>query len=418
MDKKLIAGRLQEINEGLVSQSGGLVEAHFRKSKRLGAAARLCNVLRGQDVLDNYEMLAAAAGELGISADTLDRALSELEEIGYVTLHKSGGEIKKVEERIPLLSDRYELIGQKWLESKPSQIEQAAVALLDDLLMAPQRERDVQKKHNLDPVAFKIITDVGKTGAFYKTYTSPIDGSTVAFSPLYHDENPEAFLRLFDKFPNSDVSKILRSIRDYQGKPIDAISDPILREAIKTGCIPTPSVDSTGGKKYFAFTPVRGVGKLEKSLLEKARALVACVRYGQHFAGVTRIKYPLLILERLRTNKRLGAHSEILRQYSVLHKLGVGRITKDRFFPSRYNFDLIDTEENLRALDLAVQYLTVKEVTKADPKTDEARQLLLPGIYGSHTNTRMSLRDVKTTEMSERSINQLNHLLIGGSSDF
>jgi len=178
------------------------------------------------------------------------------------------------------------------------------------------------------------------------------------------------------------------------------------------------SVDSTGGKKYFAFTPVQGVGKLEKALLEKARALVACVRYGQHYAGVTRIKYPLLILERLRTNRRLGAHSEILRQYSVLHKLGVGRITRDRFFAGRYNFDLIDTAENLRALDLAVQYLTVKEVTKADPKIDEARQLLLPGIYGSHTNTRMSLRGVKTTEMSEESVNQLNHLLIGGSCGF
>jgi DNA-binding transcriptional ArsR family regulator len=150
MDKKLIAGRLQEINEGLVGQSGGLVESHFRKSKRLGAAARLCNVLRGQDVLDNYEMLAAAAGELGIPADTLDRALSELEEIGYVTVHKSGGDIKKVEERIPLLSDRYELIGQKWLDSKPSEIEMAAIDVLDDLLVAPQRERDVQKKHNID----------------------------------------------------------------------------------------------------------------------------------------------------------------------------------------------------------------------------------------------------------------------------
>lgn len=57
MDKKLIASRLQEINEGLVSQSGGLIEAHFRKSKRLGAAARLCNVLRGQDVIKNYECL-------------------------------------------------------------------------------------------------------------------------------------------------------------------------------------------------------------------------------------------------------------------------------------------------------------------------------------------------------------------------
>ena len=418
MDNKLIASRLQEINEGLVSQSGGLVEAHFRKSKRLGAAARLCNVIRGQDVLDNYEMLVAAAGELGISADTLDRALSELEEIGYVTLNKSGGEIRKVEERIPLLSDRYELIGQKWQDSRPSEIEQAAVVVLDDLLMAPQRERDIKKKHNIDANAFKIITDVGKSGAFYKTYISPVDGSTVAFSPLYHDENPEVFLKLFDKFPDSDVSKILRSIRAYQGKPIDNISDPILCEAIKTGCIPTPSVNSTGGKKHFAFTPVQGVGILEKSLLEKARAIVACVRYGQHYAGVTRIKYPLLILERLRTNKRLGAHSEILRQYSVLHKLGVGRITRDRHFTSRYNFELIDTEENLRALDLAVQYLTVKEVTKADPKVDEARQLLLPGIYGSPANTRMSLRNVKATEMSEESINQLNHLIIGGSSGF
>jgi hypothetical protein len=418
MDSKLIASRLQEINEGLVSQSGGLVESHFRKSKRLGAAARLCNVLRGQDVINNYEMLAAAAGELGISADTLDRALSELEEIGYVTLYKSGGDIRKVEERIPLLSDRYELIGQKWLDSKPSEIEMGAIVLLDDLLMAPQRERDVQKKHNFDSDSFKIIADVGKSGSFYKTYTSPVDGSTIAFSPLYHDENPESFLKLFAKFPDLDVSKILRSIRDYQGQPIDNISNPILREAIKTGCIPAPSVDSTGGKKHFAFTPVQGVGKLEKSLLEKARAIVACVRYGQHFAGITRIKYPLLILETLRKQKRLGAHSEILRQYSVLHKLGIGRITRNRFFPGRYNFELIDSEENLRALDLAIQYLTVNEVTKSDPKVDDARQLLLSGTYGSPTRTRISLRDVKTTELSEQSINQLNHLLIGGSSGF
>ena len=125
-----------------------------------------------------------------------------------------------------------------------------------------------------------------------------------------------------------------------------------------------------------------------------------------------------MILEKLRTNKRLGAHSEILKQYALLHKLGVGRITKNRFYNSRYNFELIDTPENLRALDLAIQYLAVKKVTKADPRIDEARQLLLPGFYGSPAKTTMSLRNVKTTKMSEQSINQLNHLIIGGSSGF
>jgi hypothetical protein len=354
----------------------------------------------------------------GIPADTLDRALSELEDIGYVTLHKSGGDIRKVEERIPLLSDSYDLIGQKWLDNKPSDIERVTVEILDDLLVAPQRERDLKRKYNLNTNDFAIVSDVGGGGSFYKTYTSPVDGSTISFSPLYHDENPDAYLNLFDRFPESDVSHILRSIRAYQGKPLDMIADPVLIEAIRTGCIPTPSVDSSGGKKHFAFTPVKGVGKLEKALLEKARALVACVRYGQHYAGVTRIKFPLLILGKLRTDKRLGAHSETLKQYALLHKLGVGRITKNRFYASRYNFELIDTPENLRALDLAIQYLTVKEVTKSDPKVDDARQLLLPGFYGSPTKTRMSLRNLKTTKMSEQSINQLNHLIIGGSSGF
>lgn len=418
MQSKFIAGRLQEINEGLVRQSGGLVEAHFRKSRRLGAAARLCNVLRGQDVIDDYNMLAAAAGELGVGADTLDRALGELEEIGYVTLYKRGGEIRKVEERIPLLTDRYEQIGQKWLDSSPSDIERAAVEVLDDLLISPRRERDLQRHHNLDHKSYKIIADVGKSGAFYRTYTSPKEGCEIGYSPLYHDENPEKFLKLFDKFPDHDVSNILRSIREYQGKPLEAIKEPILREAIKAGCVPTPSVNSSAGKRHFAFTPVQGVGRLEKALLEKARALVACVRYGQHYAGVTRIRYPLLILEKLRSSGSLGAHSETLKQYAILHKLGVGRITRNPNYSSRYNFQIIDTEENLRALDLAIQYLTVREVTKTDRLSEDARQMLIPGVYGSETATRLSLRSVDTTEMSQESIDTLNHLLIGGSSGF
>lgn len=419
MDDKLIASRLEEINEGLCSQTGGITEIHFRRSKRLGAAARIANLIKGQDVIRNYDFLLAAAGELRIPADTLEKALYELQGIGYVTLHRSGGDISKLEERVPLLEKQYSAIGEKWRDSNPSEIEKATIEVIDDLMVAPQRERELIAKHGFDKKEFDLISDVGRTGAFYGSYRSPIDGSTIGYSPLYHDENPKKVMALFDKFPNEDVSEKIREIRTYQGSPIDRIQDRVLIEAIKTGCIPTPSVNSSAGEKFFAFTPLHGVGKLEKALLEKARAIVSCVRYGQHFARVTRISEPLDILNALRTRKRIGSHSEILRQYALLHKLGVGKISKDPVHSGRYNFHLLDTEDNVRALDLAIQYLTVKEVIKPDLSAKKAKQLLLPGItgsYGSTTTTRMAIRTVKTTEMSESSINALNHLIIGGSS--
>jgi hypothetical protein len=416
LDPTIVAARLQDINEGLVRQSGGLVETHFRKSKRLGAAARICSLIRGSDVVSEYEALLAACGELGIIADTVDLALSELQEVGYVTLHRAGGEIRKIEERIPLLGARYAAIGQRWLDSKPSEIEMAAVSVVDDLLLAPNRERTIVQKLGLDSKTFGIIRDVGDTGDFYKTYQSPVDGSTISYSPLYHDENPGKLIALMDAFPHEDVTEHLRRIRTYQGKPIDAVTDPVLVQAIRTGCIPTPTVNSTAGPKRFMFTPLQGVGKLEKCLLEKARAIVACVRYGEHFAGITRIFDPRMILSRLQSRKVIGPHSEIKDQYVLLQKLGVGRIARDPQHRNRYNFHLLDTDENLKALDLAIQYLTVQEVVKGNPKEADARQLLLPGIYGSPTKTRMELRQVQETKLSADSINKLNHLIIGGSS--
>lgn len=219
-----------------------------------------------------------------------------------------------------------------------------------------------------------------------------------------------------DTHPDEDVVGILRGIRAYQGKPIDDITEIVLLTAIKTGCIPTPTVTSTNGAKRFMFTPLQGVGKLEKTLLGKARAIVACVRYGEHFAGITKIIYPLVILRRLKENKQVGPHSEIDRQYVLLQKLGVGVIRKATGYSSRYMFHLLDTDENLRALDMAMEYLTVKEIVRGDPSEADAKKLLLPGSYTSPTKTRMDLRTVTETRLSSSSISRLNHLIIGGSS--
>ena len=269
IDNTIVTARLQDINEGLVRQSGGLVEAHFRKSKRFGVAARICNLIRGYDVVKDFNVLAAAGGELGISADTLDAGLRELEEVGYVRIYRSGGDIAKIEESIPLLNDRFEAIGQKWIDSHPSEIELAALGMLDDLMIAPHRARELCKRRGIDRQTFDIVRDVGQTGEFLKTYTSPADGAVIVYSPLYHDENPEKVIELIDRFPDEDVIGNLRTIRAYQGTPVDTISDPVLLAAIQTGCVPTPTVTSSKGAKRFMFTPLQGVGKLEKALLEE-----------------------------------------------------------------------------------------------------------------------------------------------------
>ena len=126
------------------------------------------------------------------------------------------------------------------------------------------------------------------------------------------------------------------------------------------------------------FTPLQGVGKLEKALLEKARAIVACVRYGQHYSGVSKILFPLLILERLRDRKVIGPHSEIGRSMCFCKNWGSENCTCAGF-QSRYNFHLLDTEENLRALEMAIQYLVVQEVVKGNPKEAEARTAIVAG---------------------------------------
>ena len=44
LDKKIVTSRLQEINEGLTRISSGLIETHYRKSKKYGAAASVVSL--------------------------------------------------------------------------------------------------------------------------------------------------------------------------------------------------------------------------------------------------------------------------------------------------------------------------------------------------------------------------------------
>jgi len=91
-----------------------------------------------------------------------------------------------------------------------------------------------------------------------------------------------------------------------------------------------------------------------KVVVEKARVLLACVRYGEKFSTVTRIAKPGILLSQLRHFKTIGMkpHSNIKTQYAGAVAAGIGFIENQN---GRFTFHMYDTAENLDAVDLAIE---------------------------------------------------------------
>jgi hypothetical protein len=408
MDKHVIGVRVHDLNHGMVVVASGLISMHCRKTKLMGATAQLCSIMCGQPVIQ-YQHLLVAAAEVSIDENLLDKALGELQSMDFARIIRRGGEIDRVEVTIPMLRDRYEDIGRRWEELDPTEIEQMVV---NDLSLMPCKATHIKEKYNLDENTLDIIRDIGRNSGALGHYLSPTDGQEVWYSPIYWEENPNAIFKLAQRFPEDRISKAFQEVRQHQGMSQDHVSDQVLVDAIVLGCLPTPAVESTGGRKHFLFTPIEGLKMTEKVIGVKAMAIVSCVRYGQEYAQITRIKFaPEVILQALLDKRQIGPHSEILTQYSPLVKLGVGRIEKAPF--DMYTFHLIDTEENIGALQLAIALVTIGEPPFFDKDMATARQLVLPGSWDHPTKVRVTHRRSATysSTTSERI-----HLIISGVS--
>jgi len=325
LDSLEVGIRAHDMHHGLIRKSGGLFNVHMTKTKIVGAAAQLCTVIKDTEVIENYQQLEASAGEIGIDELLLERCLSELEAVEFVRLKRVDGEIRRVDVTVPLLGDTYRALGARWSELRPTEIETATISLLDALSILPRKTREIQKSFGLGSKELEIIRNIGTNAGFLGEYTSRSDGEAVMYSPLHWEEHHRDLDEITKRFAPSKLVEALKLVRAHPGLPADRVTNQVLRDAVATGLLPTPSVESLKGKKLFLFTPAAGL-IVEKSITEKTRAIIACVRYGEVYGTITKIRYPLLLLMKLRDRKYLNPHSEILRQYETLRNLGVGRI--------------------------------------------------------------------------------------------
>lgn len=401
--------RAQDIQTGLQDIQTGAFDVETETIRLVGMAERLAIHIRGTDVITDYRKLRYIGSQFGIEPLVLPRVLDVLQELGWTTVVKKGDKIQKVEERVPYFSDIYTLAGEYFTDQNPSEIERATIEIADRLALNPVTEREVERTYGLKTSDLQMVLDIGRSGKIINEYHSKSVGDTVLYSPLYWSENPqmlESMFSLLKQYGADKVYSALSKVRDYQGRPLtdDFLKDnyelldeemKIITEAVKRGIILAPAVESTMGRKNFAFVPFIGLPLEEKVTLEKAMAVLACVRYGQHFGFITRIKYPEIILDKLLSSPhRIGSHTEIRRQYAILVGRGIGKVYPDSSQKGRYYFELIQTPENIKAVKVARDLLKVGELLEDRGLSKKLRDLLFNG--GRYEESLRTLPKLKT----------------------
>ncbi len=161
-----IGMRAHDFHEGLKETSSSAPkEIFFGKTLLIGKAASLAMHLRdsGKLYIENMA-LQYAASSLGIGSLELDRVLRELEILSFLSVVRSGDQIKRIDVKVPELRSGYAELGERWQQLNPTDVEVAALLSLDTLYQGPQKEDWLRNALNLDPRSYSIMGDVMQAG--------------------------------------------------------------------------------------------------------------------------------------------------------------------------------------------------------------------------------------------------------------
>lgn len=355
MEKELIGRRAQDIQAGLRDVEDSRVAATVPISRQIGMAAQLAVHLRGIEVIENIVAFYGFCANLGISSDSLPMVLRTLEEIGWIRVAPNHYAPKRIETSIPFFQELYATLGSQWSQRLPSELEQATMAIIDRLSVAPAPMESIASDLGIAAVDLQTIIDIGDLGGYLRLYESPRDKIPIVYAPSFMEENPETVLNFLAKRPDAHerVQALLKAARSAPGTPINRLgeADPLIVELVNENVLRAPAIVSSGGQQSFVFAPFKTTHP--RGILEKARIILACVRYGQGYSSITTISDPSAILRSLRDRKLIGRvpHSNIQSQYAAAANMGVGFIEPEN---GRYRFRMYDTEDNNAAVDLAI----------------------------------------------------------------
>lgn len=418
MDNKNIALRAQDFHEALkVTTTSGAKDVYFEKTLLIGKAAVLAMHFRGMLYVENMESLKYAAAELGIAGLELPTVLNHLQEVDFLRIANSAHGIKRIDIRVPEFRSGYEDLGRYWTNLKPSEIEVAGVTLLDRLMKLPIAEGTLAQE-GMDATCAAIIKDVMGAGELIRSQT--VSGQSLLYTPLAVDNNPLPYLQWANKYKDQ-VGVAIEKLRSFQGLPVSSLAvqgNPLLEDAVLTGVLMPVQINGATGSQQFLFAPKGGIPNEERVILDKARAILACVRYGQNYAAGRPIKYPRAILRQLRDHKQFSkGHPDLNTQYGLLVEKMIGYPFQES--GGYWNLKIYDTDENMKALEIAIDMLEMGETPGVHINVDAQKAILSPQGYLGPTSVRPRLAKTIHGSPATRAdmFNKISDLIRGASLD-
>jgi hypothetical protein len=378
--------RCQDVHAGLrnVDPNSGTLTP-LADTQLIGMAASLAALIRGQDVIADAQALRAVAAEqLDVSQFAFDHVITVLADVGFVQgVQRSGGKTTRFTENVPYYDDLYTRLGEAWRGSQPTEIEQQMVLLVDHLADALVPVEELTTRIGLDAAALPGLLEVGTRAQLVKTI--PLPDGDVAYSPFFGFENPELVGDLMRDHGPDRLAEALAAVRGEQGMPVTA-ADPLLQDAIARGLLLAPAVERPNGTlQPFATLPYildRELLRGRKPVLDKALAVLACLRCGQHFGGATSLFASGLVnvIDKLLDPNQgfLRPHSSHERQYRLMHSAGLLAFDPDPMPEGSWvQPRFIDTYDNRQALGIARDLIIHGERLAGRVGDEQARAALL-----------------------------------------
>jgi hypothetical protein len=274
----------------------------------------------------------------------------------------------------------YTLLGEKWRQQEPTEIEAGLLRSVEQLSCGPAAVDEL----DLDPAARATVLDVGWRAEAIRIIK--VGGRDIAYSPFFSIEQPSAVETALQEADLVDIQRAIKAVRDHQGMPVSvAATGSTLSKLVGAGLVAGPALKrADGSSETFAVAPYGlspELRSIRRPILDKAQAMVAAMRMGEHFGTVTKLRYPALVLHRLLGGSVAAVHSDTPRQWTMLHRLGVvefvpqGSLKGIRLVPDKHG-------DNDAAVRIAIDLLEHGEATETkELHPSDARSLLVEGRY-------------------------------------